>query len=151
MSTAREIVAYGNVRDGKINLLDREKFIKAAGGFNDAEISLTLKVLGNPRSKPQQRYYMGVVVPIIRGLINESQGENFSNEEIHEWLKMRFNAKLIVTHNGHSLTIAQSTSKLNSAEFADYIDAIKRFAFSFFGVKIPDAVKISNTKNEFKP
>ncbi|MDB5241419.1 MAG: hypothetical protein JWP57_2044 [Spirosoma sp.] len=144
----RLIETYGNIRMGKLSIINRDEFTHALHSWPDGEVSLTIKPLGKGRSSAQSRYYFGVVVPIIRDCLNESQGELFDKDEVHEWLKSAFNSREIETENGHSLSIAHSTKRLNTAEFTDYIERCRQFAASFFGVSIPDPVKIATTKTE---
>lgn len=92
----------------------------------------------NKRSNQQNRYYFGLVVPMIQKSINDL-GHDFTKEEIHEWLKDKFNLKEVVNFNtGEYDYIPQSTTRLNKSDFSEYVDKIQRFAAEFLTLEIPD-------------
>ncbi|UHG93218.1 hypothetical protein [Spirosoma oryzicola] len=147
---AKEVVTFGNIQSGKLNIVERGQFLDSLAAFPDCEIELTVKRLGRQRSSPQSRYYFGVVVPLIRDAMNDALGERLDKEEVHEWLKKEFNSREIETSNGHFLTVALSTRKMNTTDFTDYIERCRNWAATFFGIDIPDPVKLSTTKTELK-
>lgn len=102
----------------------------------DKDIVLSVKRKRKQRSTPQNGYYWSVMVPMVRDAIN-SYGNEFSNDETHEFLKGRFNTKEVEVGDGNYLQLPQSTSDLDTAEFAGYIDQIHQFASMVLGIYIP--------------
>lgn len=92
----------------------------------------------NKRSTPQNRYYFGIVVPMIRaGFID--LGHELTKDETHEFLKARFNSKQVVNEDtGEAIEIPQSTTRLSKTDFMEYIEKIQRFAATYLNMVIPD-------------
>lgn len=92
----------------------------------------------NKRSTQQNRYYFGIVVPMIQKGINDL-GHDLSKEEIHDFLKAKFNYDGIANEEtGEYMAFPLSTTRLNKEEFSNYIRKIQLFAADFLGVVIPD-------------
>lgn len=94
------------------------------------------------RSNQQNRFYWGVVVPMVRDGFNE-KGTELSLEETHEFLKYKFNSTEFVNHDtGECLPVPISTTKLMTTGFMEYVEKIQRFAAEWFGIVIPDPGEI---------
>lgn len=92
----------------------------------------------NKRTDPQNRYYWGLVVPIIQKGIKDL-GTDLTKEETHEFLKARFNiSDLVNEQTGEAISIPLSTTRLNKEQFGEYIEKIQQFAAEFLSVEIPD-------------
>ncbi len=80
------------------------------------------------RSAQQNKYYWGVVIPMM--------GEycGYNQQEMHEALKMKF----LRRDHGNGLPTVRSTTVLNTVEFNDYVEEVCRFAAMEFGLVIPD-------------
>lgn len=92
----------------------------------------------NKRTNPQNRYYHGLVVPMVQKGI-EDLGTEISIAETHEFLKARFNSIEVVNkETGEVVAIPKSTSKLTTVQFNEYKEKIQRFASEFLGIYIPD-------------
>lgn len=90
------------------------------------------------RSNPQNRYYFGLVVPLIQKGIKDL-GTELTKDEVHEFLKARFNLSEVVNQEtGEAISIPVSTTRLNKEQFGDYIDRIQAFASQFLNIYIPD-------------
>jgi hypothetical protein len=90
------------------------------------------------RSNQQNRYYFGLVVPLIQNGIKDL-GTELTKEETHEFLKSQFNLSEIVNHDtGETVSIPLSTTRLNKEQFGEYIEKIQRFAAEFLSIEIPD-------------
>lgn len=91
------------------------------------------------RSNPQNRYYFGIVVPLIQKGIKD-MGTELTKEETHEFLKARFNVQeLFNKETGEVINIPISTTRLSKEQFSEYIERIQRFAAEFLSIVIPDA------------
>lgn len=90
------------------------------------------------RSNPQNRYYFGLVVPLVQnGILN--LGTELTREETHEFLKARFNSSEVVNkETGEYVQVPRSTTMLSKEKFSEYIEQIQIFAAEFLQVIIPD-------------
>lgn len=117
---------------------DKKAVENALTLFNDKDIEIQIKEIRKKRSNPQNRYYWGVVIPYIQGLLMQEWGENFDSESIHEFLKSRFNSQDYVNEKtGEVITISKSTAENNTKEMEDYLEKCRVFAFDFFNARIP--------------
>lgn len=92
----------------------------------------------NERSNKQNRYYHGLVIPMIQAGIKDL-GTDLSKDEVHEFLKSKFNGiELVNKRTGQYETVPGSTTRLNKEEFNIYIEKIQRFAAEFLSIVIPD-------------
>jgi len=93
-------------------------------------VSITIKKWKKKRSDLQNRYYWGVVIPIL------SEFCGYESDEMHEALKWKF--LRVPASLDRTLETVSSTAMLSTTEFIEYIDAIKRWAAIEYHVVIPD-------------
>jgi len=79
------------------------------------------------RSTQQNRYYHGVIVPVYRKVFI-GLGHTVSNKEVHSWIKQRFQV--------------ESTTKLTTIEWEEFIIKLQAYASNILGVQIPDPNEI---------
>lgn len=92
----------------------------------------------NKRSNPQNRYYWGLVIPLVRKGI-EDMGTELTSEETHEFLKAKFNVSELVNEDtGQVELLPRSTTILTKEKFSGYVEKIQRFASEFLNIEIPD-------------
>lgn len=113
---------------------------KWAGSNKGKDVQITMESRTENRSNPQNRYYWGVCIPLIRAAINDL-GNEFSKLETHEFLKSKFNCKEVEIQDGHYIDVPLSTRKLDTIGFMDYITKIQRFSDEMLGIYIPDPDK----------
>lgn len=90
------------------------------------------------RSEQQNRYYFGLVVPLMQKAFKDL-GHELSQQETHEFLKAKFNSFEVVNHDtGEAVSVPKSTTKLSKLEFSEYIEKIQRFAAEFLNTQIPN-------------
>jgi hypothetical protein len=87
---------------------------------------LEIKKSKNVRSLSQNRFYWGVVLPIMSDFFG------YSNEEMHQICATTY---LRYEKDGKEFT--KSTTKLDTKEFETYIEKIRQWAMSEYGVHIP--------------
>lgn len=121
---------------GKAKIYHRKEmedwFAKNAG----KDFTIKLERKKKSRSSMQNAYYWGVVLPTVRDRLAEL-GNEFSLQDTHEALKAKFNLVEIKNNDEVSDEFVQSTSKLSTTEFMDYIDKVQRWANQFLGIIIP--------------
>lgn len=130
---------YGKVTDtGELQLPGR-RIRKEVAQFAGKEIELTIRRKRKRRSDPQNRYYFGVVVEMVRLGLEGTTGETFNADEAHEFLKSRFLEVLIIDkETGEEIgRMPGSTKKLTVQEFGEYIEKCCRFAAEYLGVNVP--------------
>lgn len=103
----------------------------------EGDFNLSFKKVKKRRSNQQNKYYWGVVIPIVTQGLMSLHGDYLSPEDVHEFLKFRFNYKEIDT-GVEVLTIGKQTSSLSTFEFAEYIDKIIIFADEYLNIIIPE-------------
>lgn len=92
------------------------------------------------RSDSQNAYMWAVVVPYVAAGLQEAWGENLSPDDVHEFLKSAFLPKReIVNHvSGEvAFSFTNSTTRLTTAEFTEYLERIAQFAAEKLSVVIP--------------
>jgi len=100
----------------------REYLITLEGKRFDA----TIRKERSQRSTNQNNYYFGVVCKVL--------GDYFGYEpsEMHEALKVKF-----LQVGACDIPTVKSTTKLNTAEFEDYLERIRRWAATEYSVVVP--------------
>lgn len=93
-------------------------------------IVITIKQERATRSNQQNRYWWGVVVPLI------AEHLGYTNDEMHEALKYKF-LRLEAESAPADLPKIRSTASLNTKEFTDLIENVITWAGSEFGLQIP--------------
>lgn len=91
------------------------------------------------RSNPQNRYYWGVVVKMVRaGLVDAGYDDVQSDMDAHEVLKqLHLKKKVVSRQTGDVISIAGSSAKLSVPEFEAYINRACKWAAEFLNVVIP--------------
>lgn len=92
------------------------------------------------RSNPQNRFYFGIVVDLVRRGLKDLGWEpkTCSAEAVHEMLKREFLTVDEHVRDGVFLKRTRSTTELDTAEFSQYLEHCKQFAAENLGVVIPD-------------
>ena len=83
--------------------------------------------MSRQRSTQQNRYYHGVIVPVYKKVFI-GLGHTVSNKEVHSWIKQRFQI--------------ESTTKLTTIEWEEFIIKLQAYASNILGVQIPDPNEI---------
>jgi len=118
----------GTIKDGKPILDNLPKYRAYLSAFKEgARIELILRRATKKRTDPQNRYYWGVVVPML------AEHFGYTKDEMHEALKWQFLKK----PEAAPPTVG-STRKLTTEQFNEYIESIQIWAASEFSVVVPD-------------
>ncbi len=98
------------------------------------EVDVVFKRHREKRSDRANRYYFGVVIPLIADYCG------YERDEMHEALAMKF---LRIEDDPITGTPRrQRTPKTDSKEFAEYVDRCRRFATEL-GVYVPDPGEVA--------
>ena len=108
-----------------------------ARGWPDGDVTLTMKRKTRNRRLQQNRWYWGCVL----ALISETTG--YEPEELHEFFKLKYFPKAVTLADGNGVicdegVIGGTTTRLDTAEFGEYCERIRRFAAEHLSLDIPD-------------
>lgn len=126
------------IKNGKatrnLNLL-RDAF----ASFEGKNVNVTIEPVKKKRSNEQNRYLWGVCYPIIRNSLKEL-GNNFSDNDVHDLLKMKFLKETVLANEetGECIERVKSTTELSTVDFMTYVMEIQKFSEEWFGVVIPE-------------
>ena len=120
----------GSVNNGELKLVHSDLFKRYLHSLR-GEVELVVRKWRKKRTDKQNRYYWGVVIPILC----ESFG--YSNEEMHEALKWKF----LKNRKSDKLVTVKSTAGLSTIGFNNYVDGIVRWSAQE-GIVIPDPDQI---------
>lgn len=131
------IIESCRIRNGKLELKQKSVFVSDISKFKDGEYVITIERQKKKRSLEQNRYYWGVIVPIVKaGLIDA--GWRVTTAQVHEDLKRDFNLIEIVNEkNGEIKNSIGSTSEMSSSQMMDYFAKITQWAAEYLNVQIP--------------
>ena len=88
------------------------------------------------RSSQQNRYYFGVVVHCVRVALLEL-GHDMNTDEVHEYLKGKFNTVFLENSNGVVEEFPGSTKELNKVQFGEYLEKIFQWSSEYLSITIP--------------
>ena len=105
---------------------------------NGTKLDITIRKHSEKRSNEQNRYYWGIVIPILADHFGHDNAE-----EMHEDLKQEFNP--VPSKINPEKIIGGSTTKLSTIDFfsadTSYIERIIRWASMEHGVFVPPPKK----------
>jgi len=136
-------VFEGDILDGKLKLLDRVKdeISRWCRTFKTGtHIDIKITKHRAQRTNEQNKYYWGVVIPILADYFGHD-----NPEDMHEDLKLKFNPVESKLEPGAK--IGGTTTKLSTVEFfsdeTSYIERICRWAGMEYSIYIPPPDKAS--------
>lgn len=107
-------------------------------GLPEGSYAVTIDKDKKKRTSPQNRYYFGVVVEIIRQALSTAWGERLSKQSTHEILRLKFLAEDKRIGEEEVLTTIKSTTELDTIDMVEYTEQCRGFAEEYLGVTIPD-------------
>ena len=128
-----KIERYYGVTNGK---LDNPDIFKEDLRRFEAKRFRMIMTDDKKRSSEQNKYWWGVVVKMIADWLR-SYGNDVTDNDTHEFLKMKYLGKKEVIINGKTFERNRSTSELNTQEFSDLKEKVQR-DFAVKGLVIPD-------------
>lgn len=138
MPTSPKIEVFATVENGELKGFNRKYFSQMLSQFEGKDVELIVQAKKRRRSQQQSRYYWGVIVTTFQQLIHDATGEYLSKDDVHEFLKRKFNYVEIVNSDGGIVEhIGKSTANLSTLDFEDYQDKCRDFASEFFNAFIP--------------
>jgi len=120
---------------------NREQVKQAIGSFEGKQIVITIEKLKKSRSNNQNRYYWGVVIPIVQSGLKDATGEFRSADSIHYGILLPLFApsnEIINTETGQCLNEKIGSSEMTTSQFMDFIVDVQQWSAEFLGVDIPN-------------
>lgn len=118
--------------EGRLQMHDLAGFRRAMQRFGRGlEVTVRVEEFRSRRSSQANRYYFGAVLREI------SEHTGYEVDELHEYFKKKFNP-VTFSMGSDEEVIGGSTRKLNTNQFYEYVERIRRFAETELGVSTPD-------------
>jgi hypothetical protein len=132
----KDLKYFGKVDGGKLTIFQRNDMVSDLQNLGSGFVEIIIRLAGK-RSSPQNRYYWGAMIPIVKeGL--KGVGIDMSKEQTHEMLKYRFLKREFITSDGDILQSIGSTTELSTKDFNEYIESIQIWSAEYLNVNIPD-------------
>ncbi len=136
----KKIEIISSVENG--NLKRNRKLIRdAIATFEGKTITLTIQRHRKQRSSNQNRFYHGIVIPLVQKGLVDATGEVRDHNSIHYNILLPLHAPLreiINIETGEVIQERITSSEMGTSEFMDYIVSIQQWAAEFLGIEIPD-------------
>lgn len=131
---------FGDVDEGgKLKIHNNTSFVLDLMEFAGKKIRLTIERAAK-RSNPQNSYFHGVVIPIVKAhLLDLGWKEAKSSEWVKNYIKFNCLIKEVTNvETGETIKSLGETSGLSKSEFADFIADVQRWAAQELDLIIPD-------------
>ena len=119
-------IYFGKVKFGRFRPNNVDDFKEGLKSLEGKEVQFSIGTIRKNRSMPQNRYYWGVVIPIL------SREIGYNREETHQALRIKFLSK-----KDGTIPTALSTTELSTTGWEDYMRDIRMWASSFLQCYIP--------------
>ena len=137
----KDAIEYNGSVDSnnKLHINNRKAFIADLTRFIGKNVEIVVKLRKSTRSSQQNRYYWGIVIPLVMQGMNDL-GHDFNKQDTHEFIKANFNyAEIVNETTGEIFRATKSTTRLNKSDFSSMIEKLKQFSTEYLNVYIPDA------------
>ena len=133
-----KVIAGARIQSGVMTMKQKSSFLADIKNLRDGDYVVTVERKKKTRSIEQNRYYWGVVVPLVRqGLID--LGYQITFEGTHEYLKANFNViEIINEHSGEIIKTVGSTTEMSTSQMMEYFAQIYRWSAEYLNVIIPE-------------
>ena len=130
-----EIVS--EVKNGSLTR-NRNLIKDAISTFEGKQLVIKIEKFKKKRSTQQNRFYYGIVVPIVQNCLKEA-GHIMTNESTHDLIKLKFLKETLFVNEttGEVIERIKSTTELSTSQFMDLLAEINNFTFEYFGVSLP--------------
>lgn len=105
--------------------------------FPGKQLKLVISLYRRRRSNPQNAFYFGVVVPLVRQMFIDA-GNQITPEETHYYIKKEIwrHIKKIKLPNGETKEVVDTSTKLTTSEWEDNLEKTRVWAAEF-GLELP--------------
>jgi hypothetical protein len=129
--------------DGESVIVDHAKIMKRVllRRFSDKKLIITVSVFYAKRSDAQNRYMWGVVVPMVKAWLLDTNGDKRTKDEVYLWLNQAIlgNKPAVKSINGYDVVALEGKrfSAMSTKEFGEAVEKIQQY-FSQFDLSIPN-------------
>ena len=120
---------YGLSTEGNVKFERWPDVSRYLTTMDGKRVEIVIKPYKPRRSNPQNRYYHGVIIPVL------AEYFGYTHDEMHDAIKIHFLQR--APESGKPFTVG-STAKLTTEQFKQLTDDIKIWAATEYGVFIPD-------------
>jgi hypothetical protein len=134
----KQIFGLGKVDKGILTLKNRQIFKEELKGLS-GDVVVTVSEGRGKRSSRQNAYLWSVVYKLIAQHMTELTGEIYEEEDIHQYYKEKFLSKkkhLVMVGEECDIEVG-STAKLNTKDFEEYAENIRRHASTVLSLDVP--------------
>lgn len=135
-----KLIYFGLIDEaGNLKITNRKQFDADLRQFATKGIRITIE-RKSKRSNPQNSYFHGVVIPIVKAhLIDLGWKEAKSNEWVKTYIKYNCLIKECINEEtGESIKSIGETSGLSKSEFSDFISEVQQWCAETLDLYIPD-------------
>jgi len=127
-----------SVSQGKF-LRNRTTILNAIKSFENSDVILTLEKPKKKRSNAQNRYYYGMLIPLMQQGAKDLFGEVWSATKAHEHLKAKFLFHESVNiKTGEIIQTPKSTTENTTIEMEVYHTEIRIYLLQDFDINAPE-------------
>lgn len=96
------------------------------------KLKITIAVYKRKRSNPQNAFYFGVIVPLVRQMFLDA-GNDITSDEAHYFIKKEVwrHVKTIVLPDGKTKEVVDTSTKLTTAEWENFMEKTRAWAAEF--------------------
>jgi hypothetical protein len=126
------------IKGGALFIKNKELYLQELSTLQeDKEYTIVIRVKRKPRSNGQNRYYWGVVVPLVLRGLKHAGFNVHSKEDAHDIIKFKFLKINIENDSGEFMESFKSTKEMSTSEFKDFIEHLQIWASEYLNVYIP--------------
>lgn len=125
------------VKNGSLTR-NRNLIKDAIATFEGKQIVIKIEKFKKKRSTQQNRFYYGVIIPIVQNCLKEA-GHIMTSESTHDLIKLKFLKETLFVNEttGEVIERIKSTTELSTSQFMDLLAEINNFTFEYFGIILP--------------
>ena len=120
---------------------NRNLVLNAIKYFNDKDVVITFSKPKKSRSNNQNRFYWGVVLPLVQNGLLDATGELRSVDNIHYKILLPLFAPLneiVNKDTGECISERLTSSEMTTAQFMEYIMEVQKWSAEFLSIDIPN-------------
>ena len=120
---------------------NRNLVLNAIKHFNNKEVIITFSKAKKERSNQQNRFYWGIVVPLVQNGLLEATGELRSSDNIHYKILLPMFApvnELVNKDTGEIVSEKITSSEMTTTQFMEFILEVQKWSSEFLNIDIPN-------------
>ncbi len=115
----------------------------------DGQYKLDVVMVRKKRSLSQNAWLWGCIYPMLLNGLNAQGWEFTTCDEVHEFFKTLFMQRTYVNKDtGEVIKMPNSTAKMTTIVFSEYCEQLRKYAYEFLNLIIPDPIKEGVTADD---